>query len=142
VIDSFKGEYAWLSNFWIEKNGKSVEHFYQAYKTVNSETYNWIISSDTPGEAKRRGRRSILRADWDTIKVSVMRKLLQKKFEDPDLRQKLLDTDGYELIEGNWWGDQFWGVCKGRGENMLGRLLMELREEIKTQERVDSLAEV
>jgi ribA/ribD-fused uncharacterized protein len=132
-IDRFKGEYEFLSNFFVEKHGKSVEHFFQAAKALSTDQYAWIFSADTPGEAKRRGRRTTIRPDWDHIKVRIMRALLKKKFEDPELRQKLLDTGDKELVEGNNWGDQFWGVCKGHGDNMLGRLLMELRGEIRDE---------
>ena len=59
-----------------------------------------------------------------------MRDLLRNKFSEPDLAARLLATGSTELIEGNNWNDTFWGVCRGRGRNMLGQLLMEVREEI------------
>ena len=46
----------------------------------------------------------------------------------PELRTKLADTEDEELIEGNTWNDTYWGVCRGVGENHLGKLLMEVRE--------------
>jgi predicted NAD-dependent protein-ADP-ribosyltransferase YbiA (DUF1768 family) len=71
------------------------------------------------------------RQDWDDIKVDVMRYGLTYKFSDknPVLLQKLIDTKGVELVEYNWWNDKFWGVCSktGVGDNMLGKLLMEIR---------------
>ena len=59
--------------------------------------------------------------------LDVMRDLVVQKFSDP-LLQSLLETTGdEELIEGNHWGDVFWGVCKGVGENHLGKILMKVR---------------
>ena len=60
-----------------------------------------------------------------------MYKCLRSKFSAPELREKLLDTGDAELIEGNWWNDTTWGVCNGVGENRLGKLLMQIRAEIK-----------
>ena len=60
-----------------------------------------------------------------------MRDALIQKFSDKKLQKKLIDTGDAELIEGNWWGDKFWGVCEGEGENHLGKLLMEVREMFK-----------
>jgi predicted NAD-dependent protein-ADP-ribosyltransferase YbiA (DUF1768 family) len=58
-----------------------------------------------------------------------MEEILRMKFADERLRDKLTSTAPVELVEGNWWGDTFWGVCKGVGENHLGRLLMKIRDE-------------
>jgi len=60
-----------------------------------------------------------------------MKSCLQEKFSDPLLRKKLLATGNATLIEGNTWGDTYWGVCKGKGQNKLGKLLMELRSELR-----------
>jgi len=63
-----------------------------------------------------------------------METLLREKFsKDPELRAKLLNTGTSKLVEGNTWGDRFWGVCRGQGENNLGRLLMKVREELRNQ---------
>lgn len=73
-----------------------------------------------------------MREDWEAIKIDVMRYCLQEKFSaGSDLAAKLIATGDCELVEGNTWGDVFWGVCRGTGENRLGRLLMERREELK-----------
>lgn len=72
-----------------------------------------------------------MRSDWEEVKLGVMEGLLREKFSDPELRRKLLATGERELVEGNDWGDSFWGVCAGRGKNHLGRLLMKLREELR-----------
>jgi len=59
--------------------------------------------------------------------------LVRKKFENPLLRAMLLATEDAVLVEGNTWNDTFWGVCRGRGENWLGRILMQVREECRQQ---------
>ena len=129
VIDSFTGEYRFLSNFY--PSIPIVEYEYQAAKTDEPHQKDWIRSARTPGEAKRRGRRVHMRSDWEQVKVDVMLFLLRMKFSIPELKQKLLETGDTELTEGNTWGDTFWGVCNGVGENNLGKLLMKVREELK-----------
>ena len=79
---------------------------------------------------KRKGRRVKLRSDWEQVKTTVMREVLGIKFLDPELSSKLLATGNEELIEGNTWNDRFWGVCRGSGRNVLGKLLMEIREDL------------
>jgi ribA/ribD-fused uncharacterized protein len=138
AIDKFEGEYRFLSNFWPSevklKDGKekfsydTVEHAYQAAKTLDTQERAHVALSKTAAEAKKRGKKVTMRPDWDEVKVGVMRDLIDQKFEDAELGMKLLKTGDAKLIEGNWWGDTFWGVCKGVGENWLGRLLMEKRE--------------
>ena len=140
VIDDFHGNYFFLSNFSespVWHNGKlwpTVEHAFQAAK-VDAETAQKIFEAKTPGEAKKLGRRGQMRPDWDDIRVRVMGECLTYKFLfNDDLLQKLLDTGDAELIEGNTWHDQFWGDCScpkcayKHGENMLGQLLMSLRD--------------
>ena len=74
-----------------------------------------------------------MRADWDSVKEDVMYKGLKFKFtQDEVLRQSLLCTEGFELIEYAPWGDTYWGVDKEyNGQNRLGVLLMRLRDELK-----------
>lgn len=137
-IESFQGEHRFLSNFWhvyVRYDGElypTVEHAYQAAKTLNPE-FRMAIATATTGEAKRMGRQVPMRADWDSIKIDVMRDLLRQKFtEEPELRDLLLATGDAELIEGNTWGDYFWGVCNGEGQNNLGKLLMEIRDGLRS----------
>lgn len=137
MIDSFTGPNRFLSNFYpclVRYNGNelsypSVEHAYQAQKTRNVNDQIIVCKARTAGEAKRLGRQLKMREDWNEVKVNIMRDLLRFKFGHKDLLDKLLATGDVQLIEGNWWGDRFWGVCGGRGENMLGKLLMEIRAE-------------
>lgn len=133
-IDSFSGEYDFLSNFspaevvWMGIRYPTVEHAYQAAKSNDRGVREMFMFYRTPGQAKREGRKIEIRDDWESIKVNVMRNLLIQKFSDPVLFAKLKATAPSELIEGNWWGDTFWGVCRGIGKNTLGKLLMEIRD--------------
>lgn len=135
-IESFTGPYRFLSNFWlcyIRYEGyvyPSVEHAYQAAKTNDPNAKEFIHLSTTPGRAKYAGRKVVLRSDWENVKQDIMLRLLQIKFSDPVLRGWLLETGDRKLIEGNNWGDTYWGVCKGCGNNFLGKLLMKVREDL------------
>lgn len=133
-ITSFTGQYRFLSNFFpceIDMDGdtyRTLEHAYQAAKTTDP-TQRWRIQNcATPGQAKRIGQRVTRRDGWDAARLVVMELLLHQKFKDPNLRSKLVATGDAELIEGNYWGDVFWGVCEGKGENWLGKLLMRVRD--------------
>jgi len=132
TIDTFSGRHRYLSNFSpapVKLDGvtyPTVEHAYQAAKTLGDQTH---FQTGSPGDAKRRGRVVGLRPDWESVKVAVMLDLLRQKFADRDRMSALLGTGDAELIEGNTWGDRFWGVCRGSGENHLGKLLMQVRAE-------------
>ena len=138
-ITLFRGEYAFLSNFWkceVEFEGEvypTVEHAFQAAKTFDIEERKRISSFASPVIAKRIGRKVGLRADWEDVKCDIMKELLKKKFENPELAEKLLATGDSELIEGNNHGDRFWGMVNGVGKNMLGRLLMEVRDDLRNE---------
>ncbi len=137
IVNSFTGRHRFLSNFYPseilvqDKIYPTVEHAYQALKSPLKTQKEWIRTSRTPGEAKRRGRRVCIRDDWEYNKRQVMEDLLRLKFAIPELRRELLNTCPSTLIEGNTWGDTFWGVCDGIGENHLGQLLMKVRGIIK-----------
>lgn len=138
VITSFSGEYRFLSNFWvapIEYEGityPSSEHAYQAAKTLNTDIREIFSVLDSPAKAKKLGQLIEIRADWEHVKINVMREIVEAKFENhPDLMSKLMDTKGQKLIEGNTWGDTFWGECPlGTGRNELGKILMGIRDDI------------
>lgn len=137
-IDSFQEEYRFLSNFYSSDlthifhyglKFPTVEHAYQASKIVDVEQRIRISCLESPGQAKRYGKKLVLRKDWEDVKVEIMRGLLYQKFgPSTHLSSLLMSTYPKELIEGNTWGDQFWGVCNGKGANWLGILLMEVRE--------------
>jgi len=132
-IDSFRGEYRFLSNFWFAKTVykgigfPTAEHAYQAAKSNDERIWRYFAKLEKPGEAKRCGNMIDCRYDWDEVRVDIMHSILISKFSDIHLMDKLVATGNAELIEKNSWGDVFWGVCKGVGENRLGKLLMGLR---------------
>ena len=73
------------------------------------------------------GMKLTLRPDWDSFRLLAMEEIIQEKFDQYEaLKLKLIMTNPAELIEGNHWGDVFWGVCKGKGENHLGKILMKI----------------
>lgn len=134
TITSFQGEHAFLSNFhpspieaWDEIY-PTAEHLFQAMKTQNADERRHIRTAPTPGAAKRRGKKCTLRHDWNDIRVLMMATVIKLKFQqNPDLAIKLKATGDEELIEGNTWNDTFWGVCRGKGQNHLGQILMTER---------------
>lgn len=136
MITEFQGDYRFLSNFWpvdIEYEGvryPSTEHAFQAAKSLETEERKKIARLSSPDQAKKAGRKLVCRSDWESVRIQVMLEVLRLKFKDPDLREKLLATGNQPLVEGNWWGDVFWGVCRGQGQNHLGKLLMRVRQEI------------
>jgi ribA/ribD-fused uncharacterized protein len=134
-ITSFTGKYRFLSNFYyapVILDGEvypTVEHAYQAAKRTDPEYRQLIRICDKPGDAKRLGRNK-QGPDWKTKSLDIMLNLLRQKFKNPDLKRYLLNTEDAELIEGNTWNDTFWGQCPvGVGENHLGKLLIQVREE-------------
>lgn len=136
AITSFSGEHRFLSNFWLVSiefegiNYPSVEHAYQAAKTDDRQVRSQCLAY-TAGQAKRWGRTLTIRDDWEDIKVPLMESLVRQKFTNNLILMKLLiDTGNQTLIEGNTWGDTFWGVCNGEGLNMLGVCLMTVRNEL------------
>jgi len=155
MIDSFRGHYRYLSNFyklsvpirWLTLVYPTSEHLFVAFKTMSLEDRVWISMLEEPGHAKRagspkgyNGRHITLRGDWEDdwngapIKVHVMRHVLTLKYQyNPQLTYNLCATHPKQLVEGNKWHDNYWGNCTcGEcahipGQNLLGRLHMELR---------------
>lgn len=151
-IEQFQDQFRWLSNFWFCEvmfegvKYPTVEHAYQAAKydklllshidIDGNKIYvrDVIRESEKPGQAKRLGKKFKLREDWEQVKALIMKDLLREKFKNPYLREKLIATKDWILEEGNHWHDTFWGIYppgSGNGQNMLGKLIMEVREEIK-----------
>ena len=141
-ITSFTGEHAFLSNFHpspITVGGlayPTVEHAFQACKTVDPKRRAGVAAAPTPGTAKRMGRRLDLRPDWNTGgSLRAMWTALDRKFAPGTaLAAQLLATGDAELIEGNRWNDRYWGACFDNGEwvgdNHLGRLLQQIRTDL------------
>ena len=141
-ILKFEGQYRFLSNFWfaqVQLDGvyyPSVEHAYQAAKTLDPELRKPFYGPDTSaGDAKRMGKELAIRPDWNEVRLGIMEDLVRQKFEHSILQNRLLSTAPGMLIEGNYWHDQFWGDCNCvkhkdiPGENNLGKILMKVRDE-------------
>lgn len=141
-----KKPYGFFSNFALypihlkDKIWSTSEHYFQAQKFVNTPHEEEVRLALTAREAAEMGRdrQRPLRLDWEVVKDDVMREVLCAKFtQHPDLTEKLLATGDAILIE-HTKNDKYWGDGgDGSGVNMLGRLLMEIREQI----RYDSLSD-
>lgn len=134
MIGPFRGEYYFLSNMFpcrIVIGGieySCAEAAFQAMKLANAEDRKMFVGLNGY-EAKKLGRRVQLRPDWNTYRLAAMNSVISNKFfQNGYLAKKLLETGDEKLVEVNTWNDTFWGVCNGKGQNWLGRLLMELRE--------------
>ena len=141
IITSFLGAYGCFSNFFKreitvnEITYGSSEAAYQSFKSFD-EDIRKSFSNLEPADAKKAGRSLPIRYDWDAVKQAVMKDILRIKFSAPDLKNVLLGTSDALIVEGNRWHDNKWGNCHcGReacdfvGENMLGEILMELRDD-------------
>ena len=163
MIDQFRGPTRWLSNFGevpvlfaFGIQIPTTEHGYQAAKCEDPEERIAILKAPTPGKAKRLGMKVKLREDWNDVRDMVMYTMLRRKFNNRELRDQLLDTGEELLVEGNDWGDEYWGAVKAAtenmpltlpwwppgakptehdylwcGENNLGILLMQVRKELR-----------
>jgi len=142
MINQFRGKYYFLSNFFtapITYEGltyKNNESAFQSAKVLDIEKRKQFTEID-PSSAKSKGRHVTLRHDWEDVKVSIMITIARNKFmQNKDLKQRLLDTKDEDLQEGNSWNDTYWGVCNGRGKNVLGKILMKIRDELKEVEQL------
>jgi N-glycosidase YbiA len=159
MIDKFEGRYVFLSNFYpckIEHKGityPSVEHYYVAMKVTEMQLIDgkYYTAADfremlpkikEPGDVKKLGQRIKVRKDWDDKKLEFMNWAVRQKFKEETLSEMLLSTGEQELIEGNWWRDFYWGVCNGKGENHLGKILMQVREELKLSNQKPSIEDI
>ena len=136
-ITEFKQEYAYLSNFYDspfilnDVQFSTVEHFFQANKAINKKDFFYVLKSETPAIAKKRGKEINIDPNWDLIKNQIMYTGVYNKFVQYNkLRDMLICTMDSELIEGNYWNDKYWGFClkTNQGQNYLGKILMYVRK--------------
>ena len=149
-----KYEHSFLSNFapsevggWKLENGNWVsdgetyptaEHAYQASKFKDEKHRSAIRNANTAGKAKRIAKKLLTgdrtlayMQEKGPTEVRLMSSVLNDKFRsNAGLAKQLTDTGLVPLIEGNDWGDVFWGQSGGKGENNLGELLMRVRQDI------------
>ncbi len=136
VNDEF-GEFSNFALYPITLDGErwpTSEHYFQAQKFDDSSYRQKIRKANSPMLAARLGRdrKYKLRHDWESVKVSIMRTAVLAKFtQHTDLRVKLLSTGVAKLVE-HTENDDYWGDGgDGRGKNMLGRILMQVRETLR-----------
>ena len=138
MITAFQKENRFLSNFYPAKftygdiEWCSVEHAYQSLK-FTGEKFKEAYALTNPYDIKKfaNENKSFISSEFFDVKVKLMFDLVLEKFkQNPELKQKLLETGNQELIEGNTWNDTFWGVCNGQGQNWLGKILMLVRSEL------------
>ena len=124
-VPSFRDDLYFLSNMFPCKvqEFSCVESYFQAMKCPDRADEFIGLNGY---QAKALGRRVKLRTDWNDERISVMRGILFIKFQGK-LLERLKAIEG-EIVERNTWNDTFWGVCNGKGENHLGKLLMEVRD--------------
>ena len=136
-IRGFFGPWRFLSNFHffpVEYDGvvyPTNEHAYQAAKTNDLLARDEIRRVSRPGEARRLGQQVVLRPDWGLVQLPIMVDLNLQKYADVKLGTMLLESEEAYLEETNHWGDVYWGVCNGIGENKLGKLLMDIRDDLR-----------
>lgn len=137
-VKGFFGKYRFLSNFHLAPvyfEGilyPSTEHAYQAAKSIDTNIRLDFIPL-TCNEARNKGQIIEIRSDWERVKYDVMFAVVfDKFFRHEDLRIQLLETEDKYLEETNHWGDKYWGVCDEEGQNNLGKILMKVREIIKS----------
>ena len=133
MISRFRGNYDFLSNFYehpVTVNGITYRNSEAAFQAQKCPARAKEFTGLSGSEAKKLGRKVNIRPNWDLGRLGVMEEVLRAKFSDEELKQKLIATGDQELVEGNCWGDRYWGVDK-TGENNLGKLLMKIRDEIK-----------
>lgn len=144
-INRFRDSYDFLSNFYsaaIEYDGLiflNAEAAFQAQKCLTEEEKRDFCEAPA-NKAKRMGRNVALRNDWEEVKVSLMEDIVRCKFrQNENLAVRLLATGDIPLVEGNTWGDVFWGVDirNGKGKNNLGKILMKIRSEMREEQSND-----
>lgn len=148
IISRFRYNYYFLSNFYpaiVYFDGRVYENNEAAFQSMKSmdpsirDSFKFL----EPNIAKARGRHIKLRLDWEEVKDEIMYEIVKAKFTQPQnvgLKNQLLETGDAHLIEGNDWGDNYWGICyydnlndENENNNHLGKILMRVREEIQKE---------
>ena len=141
MIFGFKGKYYFLSNFYsapVTYHGITYQNSEAAFHAQKDPSRSNEFANLNPSQAKKLGRRVNLRSDWEQVKDRIMYEIVLLKFtQNPELRQKLLETNDSTLVEANTWHDSYWGYdeINNCGLNRLGKILMSIRDEFKAEAR-------
>ena len=139
MIDSFRGDNAFLSNFFeapVRYDGRQYgnsESAYQAakFKSPEHDPIREQFETTTGKEAKQLVKRyqiAFRRVDWKQVNLAIMAEIVHAKFtQNKTIRLQLVNSFPHDIIECNTWHDYWWGICKGTGKNWLGRILMAER---------------
>lgn len=138
-VCGFFFEHRFLSNFYeceifyLDRKFRSTEHVYQAMKSLESEVWDTFADSNlTCSQSRKLGQQIEMRKDWNNIKDQIMYDICKIKFINLSyLKEKLLATNDMYLEETGWWNDRYWGTHFGQGDNRLGKILMQIREELR-----------
>jgi len=139
---SVSDDYGCFSNFApypvriMGKDWQTSEHFFQAQKFLDRHDQELVRKIHCPVVAARMARRAERhrREDWDEIKDSVMRQAVLAKFSQHEEIRRILVATGDAVIVEHSQKDRYWGDAgDGSGENMLGKILMEVREELRRE---------
>lgn len=139
-VKSFDGEFDFLNMFYNCKVIVGKFTYLNAYSAFTAskcknENEKRAFTRLNAIKSKKKSKRLLKRDDWDDVKVDIMKEIQRAKFEqNPELKEKLLKIDGY--IENQvMYTDLFWGknISQNKGKNMLGKIIMELRDEFKNQ---------
>ena len=145
TINSFSNEYQFLSNFYnaeVVYEGITYRSSEAAFQAAKSKDFQLRkeFSELNSAQAKLKGRHIELRNDWDQVKDDIMYEIVKDKFtRNPNLKSLLMKTNSSVLIKGNWWHDNYWGSCSceecqnTEGKNILGLILMRVRDEIRNE---------
>ena len=130
----FRNKYSFLSNMYpCEIKVELFEHTYNftcvesAFQALKCPYRINDFSNLNGIAAKKLGKEVKNREDWEDVKVEIMHKLISQKFSNPVLMEQLRNIEG-DIVETNYWNDTFWGMCKGVGQNTLGKILMDIRD--------------
>lgn len=125
----FRGKFWFLSNMYshnITYKGHTYACAESAFQAQKDATQAFQFEKLDGFAAKKLGKRVNLRPDWDQVKLQIMKEILKVKFSDHDLMNQLKAVTE-PIVEENTWRNTYWGVCNGYGQNHLGKLLTEIK---------------
>lgn len=144
-VGSFSGDLEFLSNMYkipIYFNESKYDNFQPDFKVYPSSENLYqalkckyikdreLFQNVDPHKSKRIGRSIEIRSDWDNVRLEAMKLVIDLKFKNIELAEKLIDLPDDKIIEFNNWGDRFFGICNGEGLDHLGKILRAKKQQI------------